>query len=174
MKLKNIFLKAVTGQVIIDVLVAIAFYFLIPNLMNYATYSVEYNFVEEYLGVSYFTQALFMFVPYIIIMFIFLMIYLKDMIKYGKYDIDEVPLEIKKRLSKRLINTPIICYIIKIICIPFNVISTLVANSLPAIIIIKLTIIVTVFFILDGSIIYTFFKNLFKNLLRKINNYSNL
>jgi len=174
MKLKNVLLKAITGQIIIDVLVAVTFYFLIPSLMNYAPYSIELNLVEEYLGISYLTQALFMFVPYIIIMFIFLMIYLKDMIKYGKSTINNIPQEIKNSLSEKLLKTPVICYFIKIVCIPISVIVTLVANSVPLLIVLKLTIIITVFFILDGAIIYTFFKKSFRNLLKEINNFETI
>ena len=85
MKLKSILSKAVIGQLIIDILVVTAFYFLIPILMNYSTYSIELNFVQEYQGLSYFSQALIMFLPYTFVMLIFLVCYLRDMVKYGGF-----------------------------------------------------------------------------------------
>ena len=173
MKLKNVFLKAVLGQFIIDILITVVFYFLIPDLLNYAPYSINtFNFIKEYTGISYNTQALSMFLPYMIIMLIVLTVYLKDMLSYGKYTIEKIPNGVKDELNIRLLNTPIICYVIKLVCIPTTVIFTLLAASVSGLIILKLTIILTLFFILDGAIIYTYMKAIFKPLINKIKNFN--
>ena len=156
MKLKDIFFKVLFGQILIDILVAVIFYFLIPFLMNYADYTVELNLAKEYLGVLYFSQAIFMFLPYTLIMSIFLTIYLKDMLKYGKDNIDNIPLNIKNNLTVRLINTPLLSYLLKMICVPVSVFAISFAASSQLLVTIKLTVIIATFFLIDGAIIYTF------------------
>lgn len=174
MKLKYPLIKTIIGQLFIDILIVLALYYLIPSLMNYSTYSVELNFVQEYIGLSYFSQALFMFLPYTIIMLVILLFYLKDMIKYGNNGIDELPKDVCNKLNVRLLNAPLICYLIKIICIPMTVSITLISVSVPTIVIVKLTTILTFAFILDGAVIYTYTKYVLKKIVKDIGNFNNL
>jgi len=172
MKLKSALLKIVVGQIIIDILAVIAFYFLIPILMNYSTYSIELNFVQEHLGISYFSQACLMFIPYIFLITLFLVIYLKDMIKFGKYSIEDLPKQEKNKMNLRLANIPIFCYLLKVLFVPIVLIGALILISSPTLTTIKLTIIISMFFLFNATIIYTYTKYILKGLIQKSKNFN--
>ena len=165
MKTRKCLRKIIIYQLIIDTAMSVLSYFLVPILMNYADWSVEYNFVEEYAGISYFSQAIFMYIPYIIMPIIFILIYLRSLWLKDCMNADEIK---KERIGEKLQRTPYIVYAIKIIWLPIMVASILFMSKTPLLVTFKLTLVLSAFFLLDAAIVLVLIKNLFNEMLIKI------